>query len=330
MGNKILLVDDDGTTIKLLEARLTANAYQVITANNGHDGLRKAVSEQPDIIISDVVMPEMDGFAFYKELKKNESSKNIPVVILSSRGKMEDTFRVFEVDAFLTKPIDMQELLDVVKRKIGAGSPAAANGSASAAEVPPEADEEEEPIEEKKEDAPAKPAEVQPKQQAVPAKPVQQPVQQNAKISISGNKAPQKESERGKILIAGPLKLTKNLVLELRKKKYDVKPVEKGDDLVNIAAELLPDLVILDAYLGGQSAETAVRSIRKIRALKKITIILFDHLDKAALEVEVSVVERKAAIQTAKKNCIEAGATQAVGFYSEENLLTAVKLCLGY
>ena len=123
MGKKILVVDDEADLLKMVDLRLTAGGYQVVTAQNGIEGLKKAEEENPDLIISDVMMPEMDGFAFYKELRSQEATKDIPVLILTARDKMKATFMAMGADGFISKPFSQEELLNKVSSKMGQAMP---------------------------------------------------------------------------------------------------------------------------------------------------------------------------------------------------------------
>lgn len=120
MGNEkyILIVDDEQDIVSVLELRLKSAGYAVMAASNGKVALQKIKEQLPDLIITDVLMPEMDGFVFYKELKKNKLTADIPVVILTARGKMEDTFESVGADAFLAKPFDAKNLMEKVERLI--------------------------------------------------------------------------------------------------------------------------------------------------------------------------------------------------------------------
>ncbi|MEI8175364.1 MAG: response regulator [Candidatus Omnitrophota bacterium] len=120
---KILIVDDEDGMREMLSFRLRANGFDVATAQDGVEGLEKIVSERPNLIILDVMMPKMDGFTFFKELKKNpRGSDNVPVVMLTARGKMRDTFEALEADAFVSKPFDPKDLLavinDIIRQKV--------------------------------------------------------------------------------------------------------------------------------------------------------------------------------------------------------------------
>jgi len=114
--SKILIVDDEEKFIELIQIRLETNGYEVASAKNGKEGLEKVRVYKPDLIISDALMPVMDGYKFYKELKRNRATLSIPVLILTARGNMEDTFMMAGVDEFLAKPVDAEELLEKVSK----------------------------------------------------------------------------------------------------------------------------------------------------------------------------------------------------------------------
>jgi CheY-like chemotaxis protein len=111
MSKLILLVDDDRELLDVTEAALKKREYDVICAENGVRALHAISQRRPDLILTDVLMPEMDGFQFYKELKHNPQTKDIPVLIVTGRGKMEDSFKVLGVDGFIAKPFTIQDLV---------------------------------------------------------------------------------------------------------------------------------------------------------------------------------------------------------------------------
>ena len=111
---KILIVDDEPHILTVLQVGVEESGYNVVTAVNGQEGFVKAMKEQPDLIISDVLMPVMDGFGFYKELKKSQHTSKIPIIILTARGKMEDTFKVMGVEGFVAKPFEAKTLIDKI------------------------------------------------------------------------------------------------------------------------------------------------------------------------------------------------------------------------
>ena len=108
MTARILVVDDVEANVRLLEAKLTAEYYDVIRAFDGHTALAMAASEQPDIILLDVMMPGLDGFEVCRRLKDDPATRHIPVVLVTALDGRQD--RVGGLDAgadeFLTKPVE--------------------------------------------------------------------------------------------------------------------------------------------------------------------------------------------------------------------------------
>jgi len=86
---RILLVEDELEVLELYKLKLTLDGYDVLTAVNGQDGLKKALEEKPEMIFLDIKMPEMDGFEVLKRLRSEPKTKNIPVIILSNFDEQE-------------------------------------------------------------------------------------------------------------------------------------------------------------------------------------------------------------------------------------------------
>jgi len=118
---KILVVDDDVDLVESIKAVLESKSYQVVTAYNGEEGLKKVVEERPDLIILDVIMPVMDGFAACKELKQNPHYhffSKIPVLMLTVFPKGIEETKIplsagmtMEAEDYLQKPLNPEELL---------------------------------------------------------------------------------------------------------------------------------------------------------------------------------------------------------------------------
>ena len=121
MANKILFIDDSDETLELVQTILEDNGYKVVTARNGIEGLEKAKEEKPVVIIVDVLMPQMNGFEFFKEAIKDEDLSQIPIIILTARAKMEDSFMAIGAHNFLAKPLDATELLSAVEKAVNRG-----------------------------------------------------------------------------------------------------------------------------------------------------------------------------------------------------------------
>ena len=117
---KLLVVDDEVKNVKLMEALLTPRGYAVVTASNGEEALQQVQREQPDLILLDVMMPIVDGFEVCKILKDNAETRLIPVVMMTSLGRVEDRIKGIEAgaDDFLTKPVHRDELLARIRTSL--------------------------------------------------------------------------------------------------------------------------------------------------------------------------------------------------------------------
>jgi two-component system cell cycle response regulator len=113
MTARILIVDDVAANVRLLEARLSAEYYQVATAQDGQEALRLARSWQPDLVLLDVMMPGLDGFETCRALKRDPMTRHIAVVMVTSLDQSAERVRGLEAgaDDFLTKPVDFTTLL---------------------------------------------------------------------------------------------------------------------------------------------------------------------------------------------------------------------------
>src|SRR6059058_3179338 len=108
MTARVLVVDDVELNVKLLEAKLSSEYFEVIVADNGPTALELAESELPDIILLDIMMPRMDGFEVCRRLKANPRTADIPVVMVTALSGVADRLRGLEsgADEFLTKPVN--------------------------------------------------------------------------------------------------------------------------------------------------------------------------------------------------------------------------------
>lgn len=116
MGKKILLVDDEVKLAANLKVFLEINGYEVNMAHNGKEGIEAALNNPPDLIISDVMMPVMDGYTMLKEIKVEPKLQNIPVIMLTAKDGLSDLCEIEGSAQFLVKPFDLNMLLEVVKK----------------------------------------------------------------------------------------------------------------------------------------------------------------------------------------------------------------------
>lgn len=149
MSKKVLVVDDDENTVRFLSVALTENGYEPVAAYDGEEGLQKAEESNPDLILLDVMMPKRTGFVLFKQLRRNEKFKDIPVMMLTGVADVleedesqasGDTFErpydslreslrkaikkmrdegLERPNKFVDKPIDPDELIVAVKELIG-------------------------------------------------------------------------------------------------------------------------------------------------------------------------------------------------------------------
>ena len=118
---KILLVDDSSTVLLMERMILSKNEYDVVTARDGQEGVEKALSEKPDLILMDVVMPRMDGFEACRRLREQEDTRSIPVIMVTTRGELASVETGYSsgCNDYVTKPINGLELLAKVKSCLG-------------------------------------------------------------------------------------------------------------------------------------------------------------------------------------------------------------------
>ncbi len=149
MSKRVLVVDDDENTRRFLSVALEANGYEAVTAEDGDDGFQKVRDEKPDLILLDVMMPKKTGFVLFKQLRRKDEFKDIPVIMLTavaevleedeSQAEGETTERPFDSlrdslrkaiakmrdeglvrpEVFMDKPIDPENLIEEVRRLIG-------------------------------------------------------------------------------------------------------------------------------------------------------------------------------------------------------------------
>ncbi len=148
MAKKVLIVDDDISTVKFLTVALEENGYEALKAYNGREGMEKIESENPDLVLLDVMMPKRTGFVLIKQLRRSEKYKDLPVIMLTGVAEVlegldaesEDTHQrpfdslrealrktikemrdegLLKPDMFIDKPIDPELIIAKIKELIG-------------------------------------------------------------------------------------------------------------------------------------------------------------------------------------------------------------------
>ena len=111
--NKILVIDDDASINELIKINLELAGYSVVQAFDGTTGFALCKQELPSVVVLDVMMPEVDGFTVAQRIRKNNETKNIPIIMLTALSQLNDKVNGFNigVDDYLVKPFEMEELL---------------------------------------------------------------------------------------------------------------------------------------------------------------------------------------------------------------------------
>jgi len=121
---RILVVDDEVYIVHILDFSLGMEGYEVITALDGEQALEKARAEQPDLIVLDVMMPKLDGYETCRILKADDATRNIPIILLSAKGRNADQKVGFDVgaDDYITKPFSPRKLVERINAVLGEGN----------------------------------------------------------------------------------------------------------------------------------------------------------------------------------------------------------------
>jgi DNA-binding response OmpR family regulator len=117
---KVLVADDDKTVIDIIRYSLDSDQFEVLEAANGKEALGMVFARSPDILILDIMMSEMDGYMVCEELKEHDSTKNLPIIILSAKTSVDDKVKAMGlgIDDYMTKPFDPRELEARIKMRL--------------------------------------------------------------------------------------------------------------------------------------------------------------------------------------------------------------------
>ncbi|MBK8944411.1 MAG: response regulator [Ignavibacteriae bacterium] len=119
-NSEIILIVDDNSDVRSYIKEQIENEYKIFEASNGEEGIKKAEAEIPDLIITDVMMPKIDGYQFCKKIRSNDKTSHIPIIMLTAKAALDDKIEGLEtgIDAYLTKPFSAKELIVRVKNLI--------------------------------------------------------------------------------------------------------------------------------------------------------------------------------------------------------------------
>ena len=120
MQKHVLAVDDENNIRRLIEVNLLRAGYRVTSAADGEEALRKVREDRPDLVVSDVMMPKIDGFELLRRLKADPETSDIPVLLLTAKAQNQDIFAGWAggVHGYLTKPFNPGELLTWIKKTL--------------------------------------------------------------------------------------------------------------------------------------------------------------------------------------------------------------------
>src|SRR3989338_8118186 len=119
MNHKILIIEDEKDMAQLMSWRLAQSKFESRLANDGLEGLKAIQEEEPDLILTDIVMPRMDGYTLCRRLQENGILSRIPVIVLTAFGQRAQDFKDMQIREFLIKPFDGQMLVEVIQRVLG-------------------------------------------------------------------------------------------------------------------------------------------------------------------------------------------------------------------
>lgn len=110
---KILVIDDEPVLSGNIKTYLELHGYDCLSVSNGQEGLQMIQSKKPDLLVLDILMPNMDGYTMLHELKKR--GRIIPCIVLTAREKLKDLFEMENISRFMTKPVDLGKLKETIE-----------------------------------------------------------------------------------------------------------------------------------------------------------------------------------------------------------------------
>ncbi len=121
-GKRVVCIEDEPEMIDLVKLILSRKGYEVTGAMGGREGLEVIAREKPDLVLLDLMMPDMDGWEVYQKMKAGEATRGIPVIVVTAKAQSIDKvlgLHIAKVDDYITKPFGPQELLESVEKVMG-------------------------------------------------------------------------------------------------------------------------------------------------------------------------------------------------------------------
>lgn len=118
-NKKILIVDDDTKAVSEMKEFLEVKGYEVSHVSEGSQALEKIKAIMPAVILLDIIMPGVDGFTIAKQIRYDEQAKDIPIIVFSAQEGMKELFAIEGMKDYLVKPVDKENLLEIIQKKLG-------------------------------------------------------------------------------------------------------------------------------------------------------------------------------------------------------------------
>ncbi|NLG71693.1 MAG: response regulator [Chloroflexi bacterium] len=121
-AKRVVYIEDEPEMIDLVRLILGRKGFEVLGANGGREGLSMVQRDLPDLVLLDLMMPDMDGWDVYQQMKADEATRNIPVIVITAKAQSIDKvlgLHIAKVDDYLSKPFSPQELLDSIEKVMG-------------------------------------------------------------------------------------------------------------------------------------------------------------------------------------------------------------------
>jgi len=293
----LLVVDDEKGFRKVLAKKLEKLDYKIYQAGDGEEGFRIAEEMKPDLVISDIVMPKMDGNQLLKALRMADFGKNTPFVVITAREAMRDYFEVIGVEAFFKKPFKLQELTDKIAEILGEGKDKKDGGKGKDTEVSVQQEAVIKKtildVERKAYKAPIIAEEKKSKDQRKGQSRIHQPTRKADKAPIIAEEKKPKDQREGQSQIHQPTEKkilifeTERLVykaLENNFSKYNCTTglVLTRDECIKEAKREQPDVILIRSNPGSFNSEKFASKLKKMPVLDKIPVIIYKDIGKIA------------------------------------------------